>query len=1006
MFTSRLTSGRLLEVVHQADKPSLNIVVVPELGTTLRSDRLPSSWRWLRDLIPSAAPDAQVIAFDMSLSSEKIPIWQRLMQSSADLVSSLIGNSDKLLLAESPLLFICHGYGGVVVKRAFNNWHEGYYDPNLRRLINVQNGIVFLGTPHATYTGRSDWLRLNLLLRSSVKLQPFVLAQAETEAATIANISLKFEDLGLKIPVISVYELKKTKISDGLLSSRKELLVDCGLAETGLKGEKLFPADADHPSVCRLESRSQAFEEFRGLIKTALAQRDIIRRDFDTSGQVSNTTEPEAILASTISESDDEDSSARRLSELSIAQATKGSMETAQASLEVIASVSENPRAKEKPMFPCHLLDPHSPNADFVGHDDLFEILDQVCLPDRQVDTSKPGLNSCVISGLGGVGKTQLIVEYTFRRRTNFEAIFWVNASELNKLAERFHQIAVALNLVDKNDTGDRVVTRNLVIEYLSQTGSATSSVIEEDDPAKATELKWLLIFDNADDPGLIHDYWPINGRGSIIVTSRDPVTGSYLDARKSVVLEGLAEADAAILLQRLTGQGSRDEVDPCALAIAKRFRGLPLAINLVAAVIRRRDLILQEFDSIYKDTSISDLYQSPLTKQNDTYGHDLSTVWALKGLGPGARNLLDLLAILDPDELAESIFTRAISHVKHEVFFASQAAYVNARTDLIKSSLLKRNRDLGQISLHRLVQDAAKLCFTPQRLKDVFELATTILAWTWPYPEDRYNHNPELFADFEKILPHITSLQVVFQSYSDIEIGMDLVTRLSELLQQGGWYLQERGNFDEALSMFETALKICERHQEDMAELYADVLFCVASTLAEQNEKDRALHFATRHFDQRLKHEKKRPKLSLYGALAYSELGLSQILNGRYEEAAVNCAFSRRIAFEDQEFLDGTYWPYFGTIHLAFALSALGKQQQALLILSETVEWGKKHYGPEPNSFKLVNSYHDRRRFTQGLQASLCALRTWQRQVEARILRGEFRSSSRSTPNFYVNNG
>jgi hypothetical protein len=64
-----------------------------------------------------------------------------------------------------------------------------------------------------------------------------ILAQAELESATVANISAKFEEnmLGTGILVVSVYEAQKTKIGDGFFKSRKQLVRKSTSAKTYAK---------------------------------------------------------------------------------------------------------------------------------------------------------------------------------------------------------------------------------------------------------------------------------------------------------------------------------------------------------------------------------------------------------------------------------------------------------------------------------------------------------------------------------------------------------------------------------------------------------------------------------------------------------------------------------------------------------------------------------------------------------------------------------------------------
>jgi hypothetical protein len=95
------------------------------------------------------------------------------------------------------------------------------YNPTFQRLLDVHSGIVFLGTPHPTYENRTNWPVLSHILRATVKLPKASLEQAETEAAIIANVSFKFEEAGIEVPILTAYETKPTKINSGMLSPRK-----------------------------------------------------------------------------------------------------------------------------------------------------------------------------------------------------------------------------------------------------------------------------------------------------------------------------------------------------------------------------------------------------------------------------------------------------------------------------------------------------------------------------------------------------------------------------------------------------------------------------------------------------------------------------------------------------------------------------------------------------------------------------------------------------------------
>lgn len=128
-----------------------------------------------------------------------------------------------------------------------------------------------------------------------------------------------------------------------------------------------------------------------------------------------------------------------------------------------------------------------------------------------------------VIHGLGGMGKTQLAVEYAKRYKDNYSAIFWLNVKDEDSLKQSFTRIA-------------RQIERHYPL------ASQTSAPDEQKDPDEMTEAvkawlslpsnsRWLLVYDNYDNPKLpsntdptavdIQEYLPESYQGSIIITTR-----------------------------------------------------------------------------------------------------------------------------------------------------------------------------------------------------------------------------------------------------------------------------------------------------------------------------------------------------------------------------------------------------------------------------------------------------------------------------------------------------
>lgn len=124
---------------------------------------------------------------------------------------------------------------------------------------------------------------------------------------------------------------------------------------------------------------------------------------------------------------------------------------------------------------------------------------------------------------MGGISKTELAIEYVLSRLDKFDAVFWVFADTKRKLANGFADIAKRLGLSGDNDNEpDDVTAREMVKGWLA---NPVGIFTDKDGKSERREGRWLFAFDNADDPGILYDWFPSQGPGAILVTSRDPST-------------------------------------------------------------------------------------------------------------------------------------------------------------------------------------------------------------------------------------------------------------------------------------------------------------------------------------------------------------------------------------------------------------------------------------------------------------------------------------------------
>lgn len=100
-----------------------------------------------------------------------------------------------------------------------------------------------------------------------------------------------------------------------------------------------------------------------------------------------------------------------------------------------------------KSRLPCFMLS-QFPNADFVGRRSVFDSMDRQLLPRQTPDPQDIQTTRLfALCGMGGIGKTDLAVEYAFSRRSKFGAVFWLEPGGVSQLASDFGRIATQLGL-------------------------------------------------------------------------------------------------------------------------------------------------------------------------------------------------------------------------------------------------------------------------------------------------------------------------------------------------------------------------------------------------------------------------------------------------------------------------------------------------------------------------------------------------------------------------------
>ena len=153
------------------------------------------------------------------------------------------------------MFFLAHGLGGLVLKRTLGVLFERFYDPAYRPLIRVSSGVVFLGCPSPALNRPKDLDRVSTMLRAITKRSSKSSHRTVEHITIAANLSHKFEDTGIEAPVLSVYEMKMSKVGKSIFSP-SQLLVDRDLCETMMRRERLLGVECTHDEICNVNVRT------------------------------------------------------------------------------------------------------------------------------------------------------------------------------------------------------------------------------------------------------------------------------------------------------------------------------------------------------------------------------------------------------------------------------------------------------------------------------------------------------------------------------------------------------------------------------------------------------------------------------------------------------------------------------------------------------------------------------------------------------------------------------
>jgi tetratricopeptide (TPR) repeat protein len=428
---------------------------------------------------------------------------------------------------------------------------------------------------------------------------------------------------------------------------------------------------------------------------------------------------------------------------------------------------------------------PYPRNPFFTGRDNLLAQL-TAAVQKAPAALTQPH----AISGLGGIGKTQVAVEYAYRSHADYQAVLWVRADTRENIVSDFVTIAGLLELPEK-DEQDQLIAVQAVKKWLR------------------THSKWLLIFDNADELVMLREFLPPMPGGHLLLTTRAQAMGRLAQRVEVEKLE--VEVGALFLLRRaalLAPDATLEQVllsdREAAIELTREMDGLPLAMDQAGAYIEETSCRVGDYLRLYRQQRGALLARrGGLVADHPA---SVSTTWSLsfeqvEQRNRAAADLLRVCAFLHPDAIPEALLAEGAIHLGPQlaVFATDELAFNEAISALHAYSLVRRDLADKTLSLHRLVQAVLKDAMSEETQQLWAE--RVVRAVDAAFPEVEFS----TWQRCQACLPHALAC------VTHLEQQNEMLVEAASIFHKAGVYLLERGRYEQAEELVTQAVAIRE---------------------------------------------------------------------------------------------------------------------------------------------------------------------------------------------------
>lgn len=717
---------------------------------------------WLRDLFPHQQYNVRILIYHYNtegfLSPDEVSA-DRILPFANSLVAELCADRQLVDAFKRPIIFVCHGFGGLLVKRAlvFSSTRRAQAVEHLRSVFMSTHSIIFLGTPHNGVRKET----LPLWHRDRPGPSQFLLTLLKG-SEMLQDITDQFAPLMKRFAIYNLWEQKKTRMGDIISFAVEEDSAAptwdnterCGIFATH-KDMIKFSDVHDHGYRVVLEALARYIVAAPSLIHYRW------EKDVQALGQ-ERQHEAEDLL---------------------------------KPPLRYLVSGDMN-----KPDLNEWFIIPRCSSTYFTGRAVHAELVRGKLGPVNHLHEANRH-RVCVIYGLGGAGKTQFCLRYAEDNKSRYWGVFWIDASTEENAANSFASLGQRMG---------KGATFTGGMYWLSQCTKPWLLVIDNADDPEMDVSKYFPV------GGSGHILITTRNPGAEIYATAGHLRFSGLEPEDAVSLLLKTafpkdESPSPMSDNRRTAQKITSELGYLALAIANAGTSIRRNIYTLEMYLRhylghRKDMIMSKSISTADEANIITTWEIPFQRIASRRSLEYRD----------AVDLIHISAFMHFDSIPETMFQRSWESIEtgKQVHLAPDLAEARSKWDegsqfrlrtalsiLYNYSIIDHDARRGVLSLHPVVQRWAKDRLSETDQRRWLDTAIAVLAQCI---------SPHMEASGQgfrrSLLPHIEAcLRALKSLYKNV--GPDTVERATEM-ERFAWVFAENGLWKRASSYQADVLK------------------------------------------------------------------------------------------------------------------------------------------------------------------------------------------------------